>query len=141
MGFVLHVQSPEAFDAWVAAQRVGSPLVNRGQVDTARMPPRDPAADSLEKAGQAVFTAGGCIGCHAMVGTALAGVVNAKGPNLSHVGSRSTIVAGMLENTPENLARWLSNPDSVKPGVLMILPRRLTSQEISTLVAYLRSHR
>jgi cytochrome c oxidase subunit 2 len=141
MGFVLEVQSPEDFEAWVAAQRIGSPLVNRGQVDSAQMRPRDAAADSLEKAGRAAFTAGGCIGCHAMVGTALAGVVNAKGPNLSHVGSRRTIVAGMLENTPENLARWLSNPDSVKPGVLMILPRKLTSQEIATLVAYLRSHR
>jgi cytochrome c oxidase subunit 2 len=141
MGFVLHVQSPEEFAAWVANQRVGSPLVNRGLLDSTQARPRDAEADSLEKAGQATFNAGGCIGCHAMVGTALAGVVAAKGPNLSHVGSRTTIVAGMLANTPENLARWLSNPDSVKSGTLMILPRKLTSQEISTLVAYLRSHR
>jgi cytochrome c oxidase subunit 2 len=140
MGFVLHVQTQEEFDAWVAAQRVGSPLVNQGRVDTTQQV-REPAADSLERAGQAAFMAAGCIGCHAMVGTPLAGVLNAKGPNLTHMGSRTTIVAGMLENTPENLARWLSNPDSVKSGVLMILPRKLTSQEITTLVAYLRSHR
>ena len=141
MGFVLHVQTQEEFDAWVARERVGSPLVNQGRVDSAQMPVRDAAADSLERAGQAVFTAAGCIGCHAMVGTPLAGVVAAKGPNLSHVGGRSTIVAGLLPNTPENMAKWLSNPDSVKSGVLMLLPRRLTSQEIETLVAYLRSHR
>jgi len=60
-------------------------------------------------------------------------------PGVSRSGA--TIVGGMLQNTPENLARWLSNPDSVKSGVLMILPRKLTSQEITTLVAYLRSHR
>jgi cytochrome c oxidase subunit 2 len=63
-----------------------------------------------------------------------------KGPNLSHVASRSTIVAGMLENTPENIRKWLSNPDSVKKGTLMVLPRKLTDPEIATLVAYLRAH-
>jgi len=136
MGFVLHVQTPEEFDAWVADQRLGSPLVNQGKVDSTLV-----RADSIEKAGQAAFMAGGCIGCHSMVGTPLAGVTATKGPNLTHVGSRTTIVAGMLDNTPENLTHWLNNPDSVKKGVLMILPRKLTSQEITTLVAYLRSHR
>ena len=141
MGFVLHVVSPEEFDAWVARQRIGSPLVNQGRVEPDTTRPVDPAADSLERAGQAVFTGAGCIGCHAMVGTPLAGSTALQGPNLSHVGSRTTLVAGLLENTPDNLANWLSNPDSVKQGVLMILPRKLTSQEITTLVAYLRSHR
>ncbi len=141
MSFVLHVDSAAAFEAWVANERVGSPLVNSGRVVRDTTGPRDAAADSLERAGQAAFTAGGCLGCHAMVGTPLAGTTSLKGPNLSHVGSRTTIVAGMLQNTPDNLARWLSNPDSVKPGVLMILPRKLTSGEIATLVAYLRSHR
>ena len=137
MGFRVISQTQEEFDAWVAEQRIGSPLVNRGVV------PRDTTqpVDSLEQAGQALFSSAGCIGCHAMVGTALAGVLQTKGPNLTHVGSRSTIVAGMLENTPENLARWLSNPDSVKQGTLMVLPRKLTDAEIATLVAYLRSHR
>ena len=140
MGFVLQVQPPEEFDRWVAAQRPGSPLVNQGKVEPDSTRPKDPAADSLEKAGQALFLSGGCIGCHAMVGTPLAGVTATKGPNLTHVGSRTTIVAGMLPNTPDNLTRWLSNPDSVKKGVLMVLPRKLTSEEIATLVAYLRSH-
>jgi cytochrome c oxidase subunit 2 len=136
MGFRVISQTAEEFDAWVAQQRVGSPLVNRGVV------PRDSTqpVDSLEQAGQALFNSGGCIGCHSMVGTALAGVMSGKGPNLTHVGSRSTLVAGMLENTPENLRKWLSNPDSVKKGTLMVLPRKLTDPEIATLVAYLRSH-
>lgn len=136
MGFRVISQTAEEFDAWVAQQRVGSPLVNRGVV------PRDSTqpVDSLEQAGQALFNSGGCIGCHSMVGTALAGVMSGKGPNLTHVGSRSTLVAGMLENTPENLRKWLSNPDSVKKGTLMVLPRKLTDPEIATLVAYLRAH-
>jgi cytochrome c oxidase subunit 2 len=129
-------QTEEEFNAWVANQRIGSPLVNAGVVaDTTAAP-----ADSLELAGRALFSSAGCIGCHAMVGTPLAGTTALQGPNLSHVGSRTTIVAGMLANTPENLRSWLSNPDSVKKGTLMVLPRKLTDAELATLVAYLRSH-
>jgi cytochrome c oxidase subunit 2 len=70
----------------------------------------------------------------------MAGIAAMRGPNLTHFGSRKTMVGAWLENTPENLARWLSNPDSVKQGTLMVLPRKLTADEIATLVAYLRSH-
>jgi len=97
-------------------------------------------ADTLMTKGLGTFMAGGCIGCHAMMGAPTAGVMAMKGPNLSHVGSRATIVAGLLDNTPENLRHWLSNPDSVKRGTLMVLPRKLTDAEITLLVAYLRAH-
>ena len=147
MGFKVVSETPEQFAAWVEHQRVGSPMVNGGRVEADTTLPADPgaraaklAADSLEKAGEALFLADGCIGCHAMVRTPTAGVTLMKGPNLSHVASRSTIVAGMLENTPENIRKWLSNPDSVKKGTLMVLPRKLTDPEIATLVAYLRAH-
>jgi len=135
MAFRVIAQTEEEFAAWVANQRIGSPLVNAGAVPDS-IPP-----DSLETAGRALFGSAGCIGCHAMVGTPLAGTTALMGPNLSHVGSRTTIVAGMLEHTAENLRKWLSNPDSVKKGTLMVLPRKLTDAELATLVAYLRSHR
>jgi cytochrome c oxidase subunit 2 len=131
------VQTQDEFDAWVAAQRVGSPLVNAGQVavDTTAPP------DSVEIKGRELFAgSGGCIGCHSMVGTPMAGIAQMRGPNLTHFGSRKTMVGAWLENTPENLTKWLSNPDSVKQGTLMVLPRKLTADEIATLVAYLRSH-
>jgi cytochrome c oxidase subunit II len=147
MGFRVISETPEEFAAWVARQRVGSPLVDGGRVTPDTTLPADSAAraaklatDSVRKAGEALFLAGGCIGCHAMSGTPTAGVILMKGPNLSHVASRSSIVAGMLENTDQNIRKWLSNPDSVKKGTLMVLPRKLTEQEIATLVAYLRSH-
>lgn len=147
MGFRVISETPEQFAAWIEHQRVGSPLVDNGRVTPDTTLPADSAAraaklaaDSVRKAGEALFLAGGCIGCHAMAGTPTAGVIQMKGPNLSHVGSRGTIVAGLLENTDENIRKWLSNPDSVKKGTLMVLPRKLTDQEIATLVAYLRSH-
>jgi cytochrome c oxidase subunit 2 len=46
----------------------------------------------------------------------------------------------MLPNTPENLAAWLRDPQAIKEGSLMKLPRQLSEDEISTLVAYLRAH-
>jgi cytochrome c oxidase subunit 2 len=133
------VQTQEDFDGWVARQRSGSPLVNAGKLE--------PAVDSAAKAdtiitkGQTAFVAGGCISCHAMAGTPLAGALTLRGPNLSHVGSRLTIGAGMYENTPTNLANWLRDPQKMKQGSHMILPRPLTEQEVTTLVAYLRAHK
>ena len=136
MGLKVISQTPEEFAAWVEQQRLGSPLVNGGKVARDTTLP----ADTLMTKGLAAFLGGGCIGCHAMLGAPTAGVMGMKGPNLSHVGSRATIVAGMLDNTPENLRKWLSNPDSVKRGTLMVLPRKLTDAELTLLVAYLRAH-
>jgi cytochrome c oxidase subunit 2 len=68
--------------------------------------------------------------------------VNRVAPDLTHVGSRQYIVAGWLENTPENMEAWLRNPDAVKPENLMaaVIKRgTLTEQEIDDLRAYLES--
>jgi len=47
------------------------------------------------------------------------------------------MIAGVLENTPENLARWLRDPDSVKPGTTM--PNLyLSDVEIQILVEHLQ---
>jgi cytochrome c oxidase subunit 2 len=136
------VQTPEEFDAWVAKQQVGSPLINNGVVAAAPVDSTVPPApvDPVMEKGKELFISGGCIGCHAMVGQPTAGVVNLTGPNLSHFGSRTHIAAGILKNTDENLARWLRNPQEVKAGTLMKLPRQLTEDEVTALVAYLRAH-
>lgn len=147
MGLEIHVDTPDEFEQWVATQQVGSPLVNGGQVtrdttaapDSAIMAGRI-AQDSVLAPGARVFIAGGCIACHAMVGTPMAGQLRMIGPNLSHVGSRATLAGAMMPNTEENLARWLRDPQAVKPGTLMKLPRKLTEEEVQTLVAYLRAH-
>ncbi len=52
--------------------------------------------------------------CHTVRGHAPGGTPVA--PDLTHVGSRTTIAAGLLENSPENLHRWIVYPDEVKPG-------------------------
>jgi len=141
MGLRVIVQTEAEFADWVARQRVGSPLVDGGVVAPAVDSAGTPVpVDSLTAQGRAVFQATGCIACHAMVGTPLAGTTALIGPNLSHFGSRTTLGANMYENTADNLARWLRDPQAMKEGSLMKLPRPLTEDEISTLVAYLRAH-
>ncbi len=141
-------ESPEEFEAWVATQQ--SPALGTG--DTAapapqeavqagdepppeREDPLEPELRAVLDAGSQAFLGAGCIACHRVAGTPAAGVL---GPDLTHVGSRRKIAAGILDNTPENMARWLRNPSSVKPGVLMPT-LNLDEDTIRTLVAYLES--
>ena len=41
------------------------------------------------------------------------------GPDLTHLMSRQTIGAGVMENTPANLRAWIDNPQAIKPGCYM----------------------
>ncbi len=111
------VQTPEDFERWVAAQRAAPPE------------PEGPAAE-----GRALYGRLACVGCHTVRGVS-AGVL---GPDLTHVGSRSTIGAGVLPNTPENLTAWLLDPAAVKPGVKMPA-LGLSEDEARALAAYLLS--
>ncbi|MCL7966291.1 MAG: cytochrome c oxidase subunit II [marine benthic group bacterium] len=133
----------EDFEAWVALQQ--SPAFGTQEQPTEPDPgepvseeqedPLGPELRAILDAGNQAFMQSGCIACHKIAGTAAAGVL---GPDLTHIGSRRTIAAGILENTPENMARWLRNPAEVKPGVLM--PNmNLDEDTIRTLVAYLES--
>lgn len=95
---------------------------------------------SLEAQGYQLFASKGCVGCHAING--YPGAVSRVGPDLTHIGSRQHIVAGWLENTPENMRRWLHNPNEVKPDNVMgtaIKLGTLQDQEIEALTAYLES--
>lgn len=76
-----------------------------------------------------------CVGCHAIAGTPYQVMV---GPSLSHVGSRQTLAAGVLTNTPENMARWISNPQAIKPGNHMP-SLQLAPDQVRAVTAYLES--
>jgi cytochrome c oxidase subunit 2 len=100
--------------------------------------------------GKDVFSASACTGCHTITGNPMAmGVV---GPNLTHIGSRTTIAAGKYPNAAAFLALWIKNARVMKPGVTMptlganeydpILKAKvttggLTDQQIADIVAYL----
>lgn len=120
MRFRVFVDTEVKFDAWTKATLA----------DAAK-----PATD-IVKAGEQQFTLSGCVGCHTVQGNAIA--VGKLGPNLTHVGSRTTIASGVLANTPDGLHKWLSNPPAVKPGSKM--PNLgLSEDQIQKLTAYLGS--
>ncbi|WP_221030264.1 cytochrome c oxidase subunit II [Actomonas aquatica] len=78
----------------------------------------DPAAENtaLIAAGRHAFTENKCAGCHTVRGHEGAGVV---APDLTRIGARTTIAAGLLENSEMNLYRWITEPHRVKPGNFM----------------------
>ena len=85
--------------------------------------------------GQALFVQKGCGGCHTIKGvTQAAGLV---GPPLDGVGQRA-LIAGVLENTPDNLARWIREPQKVVPGNAMP-DMRMSKQDSRDIAAFLYS--
>jgi cytochrome c oxidase subunit 2 len=97
--------------------------------------------------GRHLFQEKTCIACHTIRGHEGVGVT---GPDLTHVGARTTIAAGVLENTPRRMHDWITNPNHFKPGNKMynggfIDPAtgqrliNLNDAEVNALVAYLQS--
>ena len=89
--------------------------------------------DSTAILGDMLFQKETCGNCHAISGTFADAHV---GPDLTHIASRETILSGRLPNSRENLTRWLSNPQKVKPGAHMP-DFRFNHQQINELVTYL----
>ena len=73
-------------------------------------------ADGARRPGLEIFEANGCGACHTVRGTAADGVV---GPDLSHLGGRGSIGAGILPMSAASIARFIAEPEAVKPGVAM----------------------
>lgn len=94
--------------------------------------------DSVAANGKELFeNKAACFACHAVDGTKAQGNV---GPNLTDVGQRTTIAAGIMENTYDNLKAWIANPAEFKPGTTMPAHKgRLTDAEIDAIVKYLQS--
>lgn len=157
MGFRVVVESDEEFQAWQA--ELAEPVVapQAAAADTTEAPadaaPADAApvqtaqVDPLVEQGRQIFHSQTCVACHAIAGT------NAQGeiaPNLTLLGQRTSLAAGWLENTPENLVRWITAPQDIKPGALMPgvnVPggnwpaTNLTEEQVRAVAAYLYSLR
>ncbi len=151
---VVVLNSTADFNSWISGQQAAA---------------ANPASGSLAAQGQAIFKgAGGCTGCHGIVGVNLKGyndpiAAHLIGPNLTHFGGRHLIAGGVLATTntgisanwsndpacqivnnkvsdPTNcgLYQWLLDPQGVKPGNDMNIGQ-LTPDQITQLIAYLQS--
>jgi cytochrome c oxidase subunit II len=115
----VYAQSPQDFAAWVGQQK--------------RPAQQDFSGNPLAAEGQTVFMHNACINCHTIAGTVATGRF---GPDLTHLATRDTIASGPVKNTPENLRKWIDNPDSMKPGSLMP-PMHLNNHDLDAITAYL----
>ncbi len=96
----------------------------------------EPAAESTEETtGQEIFLQAACPDCHTIGGTSASGT---RGPDLTHVASRSTLAAGTIPNSTEHLTRWVRDPQEVKEGVEMEAAE-LSEADLTDLIAYLES--
>jgi cytochrome c oxidase subunit 2 len=123
MGFRVVVDTPAAYAAWLAAQQRPAAAPSGAQA----------------QAGAQTFLSSGCAGCHTIAGANAKGTI---GPNLTHVGSRLTLAAGLLPNDAADLQHWLANPGGIKPGNQMaqvVTPGMLTTQQQAELSAYLEN--
>ena len=109
------VHTRDDFERWVAAQQ------------------QPPVHDPSVQVGRDLFQATACVNCHTVQETVANGTF---GPDLSHLMSRATLAAGVVDNTPQNLRAWMRNPQQLKPGNLMP-DMKLTPQELEHIVAYL----
>jgi cytochrome c oxidase subunit 2 len=119
MHFLIIAQSPNEFDAW-----------QRQQTKTSAKP-LTPSANT----GSRIFQQMTCVNCHTVNGTPAKGQA---APDLTHFAGRQTLGAVILANTPENLSRWLKNPQDIKPAILMP-DLKLTDSQVSDLTSYLES--
>jgi cytochrome c oxidase subunit II len=125
MRFRVFVDTPEAFKQWTAHQLEG-PLKPAG----------GPAA-----AGAKIWANAPCAICHTIKGVSGFSkdyTFGFRGPDLTHFGSRTTLAGSIMDNTPADVALWITNPDAVKPGANMPT-LGLRGQQLNNLVAYLES--
>jgi cytochrome c oxidase subunit II len=95
--------------------------------------PASPPQTDEQRRGHDVFMTRRCAGCHTISGAEAFGQM---GPDLTHIGSRSSIGAGALPNTRDHMNAWVKNPQVSKPGNQMP-PNPLSDEESRTLLAYL----
>jgi cytochrome c oxidase subunit II len=121
---------PDEWEAWVEAMR--SPV--------------EPVGD-LAAEGHDIFMRSTCIACHAITGTRAQGRL---GPDLTMMGERFSIGAGLMANTEDNMTEWILRAPDLKKGIIMpgaeveargMPPTGLSREEARAVAAYLNDLR
>jgi cytochrome c oxidase subunit 2 len=121
MGFVVVAHPPDKFEK-VMQQR----LMRTGQARTDRTQ------------GRQLFSSSGCAACHRIAGTEANGLA---GPDLTFVGSRRTLGAGILPNNRGTMMGWIANSQAIKPHNRMPPYAVLSGEQVMALAEYLEAQR
>lgn len=118
MSFPVVVMEEGEFASWLAQQAK----------------PARPSSSEEARRGGELFLKNGCGACHAVRGTDADGVI---GPDLTHVGSRLSLAAGLLANEADDFAGWVARTHELKPGVTMPAFGMLPQGDLQALAVYL----
>ena len=121
MGFMVVAHRPDVYARLMAGRRRPAPA---------------PGGEAAR--GARLFQSNGCGACHRVAGTAANGLA---GPDLSHVGSRRTLGAGILPNNRGTMIGWIGDPQSLKPGNRMPAYSMLPGRDLTAIAAYLETLR
>ena len=89
--------------------------------------------DSAAIKGAVIFQTQTCASCHRIQGTTATSNV---GPDLTHLASRTELLTGLMKNSEENLYKWISHPQQVKPGAHMP-DFQYSKDTVNAIVGYL----
>ena len=109
VGFVRQLPQLTAAEYREATSTVAAPVC-RARDEAASAAPAD-----IER-GRIAVTQHACTACHRIPG--ITGSATFVGPSLDGVGGRR-LIAGKLAQSPENMQRWLRNPQSIDPHSTM----------------------
>lgn len=96
MDFKVIAVSPDEYDKWAK--------------DMQDFDPKQKPEEKVAQEGKELFESKSCIACHAIGNEG-----SDTGPNLTDFGNR-TKYAGVLDPEKDNLVKWITDPESVKPG-------------------------
>ena len=120
MAFYAVAEGRQAFAAWL--EREARPAAA----------PDDP----FLARGRDLFLESGCGACHTVRGTPAAGEF---GPDLTHVGGRRSLAAGILPNNAGTIAGWIADAQQIKPHNKMPSFNTFSGEELRALAAWLAS--
>lgn len=123
MGLVVVAHRPEEFARLMAMRRTPGP-------------PQGAVADLAR--GAELFDSAGCAACHRVAGTGANGLA---GPDLTHVGSRRSLGAGILPNNRGTMMGWIGNSQAIKPGNRMPPYTVLGADDLRALAVYLEAQK
>lgn len=121
MGFVVVAHDPAQWQRWL---------------DARLKPVESPPLSAEALRGKKLFSEAGCAACHRIAGTSAQGL---SGPDLSFVGERLSLGAGILPNTRGTLIGWIADSQSIKPNNRMPSYRSLKADELNALASYMES--
>lgn len=114
---------PDDFAAWLAREAE----------------PAEAPRTAERRRGAVLFLEAGCGSCHTLRG--LPGAEGRIAPDLTHLGARLTIGAGMLPNTLGSLAGWTAGVQQLKPGANMPNFNQIAGPDLIALAAFLEGLR